>query len=371
MTKLKFKGADRLVGSRHQGSGGMSNASTSHIGLVWGDGFMVAVLAAVMVATLSRHSDFATTTVINFGLFTLLAASLQLMLGFTNQASLTQAGVYGVGAYVSIYVETKLHVPIGVALVAAVLAGALMGLLFSLPLRRLREHFLAMATLAAQVILSTAFTHLNGLTGGINGEVAPAAHLNSVPMLAILLAVSCLVLVGLSHLRVSRFGRQLLALKVDETMASSVGIDVGRLRIAVVVVAFAIAAGAGFMLTETSAFIAPENFTLTTSLAVLVAVVLGGRSLRWGTLVGAGVYSALVAETTSFPGLSTIIIGVALVVILGYAPGGLTGLQLAKWAKSIRVRLGPSAGVAPSNEPEVQLFEASDRRAPEPGVVAK
>ena len=348
-----------------------SKASTTHAGLIWGDAVMVAALAALFVLTVGRHSDFATTTVINFGLFTLLAASLQLMLGFTNQASLTQAGVYGVGAYVSILVETKLGAPIGLALVAAVLAGALMGLLFALPLRRLREHFLAMATLAAQVILTTAFTHLNGLTGGINGEVAPAAHLNSVTMLAILLAVSCAVLVALSHLRVSRIGRQLLALKVDETMASSVGIDVGRLRIIVVIVAFAIAAGAGFMLTETSAFIAPENFTLTTSLAVLVAVVLGGRSLRWGTLVGAGVYSALVAETISFPGLSTIIIGVALVVILGYAPGGLTGLQPTKWARAMVSRVRPDVARAAHTDSAARHLHASDQTAPEPEVMAK
>lgn len=309
-----------------------------HVRLLREDAVMALVLAAVLVITIAQGSDFVTNTVISFALFTILAASLQLMLGFSNQASLTQAGVYGVGAYASVYVETNLGVPPVVALIVALISGGILGFIFALPLIRLREHFLAMATLAAQVILTTAFTRLDPLTGGINGEPAPNATINSMGMLAVLLVIDLAVLMGLSHLRVSRIGRQVLALKVDETMAASVGVNVGALRVAVVVMAFAMAAGAGFLFTETAAFISPDDFTLTTSLAVLVAVVLGGRSLTWGTLVGAGAYSALNAATTSFPGLSTIIIGVALVIVLGYAPGGLTGLRPA-WA----VRAGQSA----------------------------
>ena len=302
-----------------------------HFRLLREDAVMAVVLALVLFVTIAQGSDFVTNTVISFALFTILAASLQLMLGFSNQASLTQAGIYGVGAYASVYVETHLGVPVVVALIAALVSGGILGLIFALPLIRLREHFLAMATLAAQVILTTAFTQIDPLTGGINGEAAPDATINSIGMLAILLIIDLAVLMGLSHLRVSRIGRQILALKVDETMASSVGVNVGALRVVVVVIAFAMAAGAGFLFTETAAFISPDDFTLTTSLAVLVAVVLGGRSLTWGTLVGAGAYSALNAATTSFPGLSTIIIGVALVIVLGYAPGGLTGLRPA-WA---------------------------------------
>lgn len=361
-------GVRRVLGGL--GTGGLSRPGQGatgvvkgHSRLVGGDLVMAMALAAVFLVTTGRHSDFATTTVTNFALFTLLAVSLQLMLGFSNQASLTQAGVYGVGAYASVYVETKLGMPLGVALLVAVCCGALLGLLFALPLMRLREHFLAMATLAAQVILTTAFTHLNGLTGGVNGEASPDAHLNSLTVLAVLLAVDLAGLMALSHLRVSRIGRQILALKVDETMASSVGVGVGGLRVAVVVVSFAIAAGAGFMFTETAGFIAPDDFTLTTSLAVLVAVVLGGRSLTWGTLVGAGAYSILTAETTSFPGLSTIIIGIALVLILGYAPGGLTGLRPDRILRSGRSGLGALRGHGDNDSARLM-------RAPVPDAVA-
>jgi branched-chain amino acid transport system permease protein len=299
-----------------------------HIGAARSDAAVFAVFAILLGFTASHGSDFATTTAVNFGLFTLLVASLQLMLGFSNQASLAQAGVYGVGAYVAVYVETKNGVPVPVALLASLAAGAVLGLVLALPLSRLREHFLAMGTLAAQVILSTAFVHLGSLTGGVNGEAVPDSHLNSVPVLTVIFLAAALVIVGLNHFRISRVGRQVLAVKADETMAASIGINVRKLRLTVVMVAFAMAAGAGCLFTETAGFISPDDFTLTASLAALVAVILGGRSVTWGTLAGAAAYSALRAETTSLPGLSDLILGIMLVIVLGYLPSGLTGFRL-------------------------------------------
>jgi branched-chain amino acid transport system permease protein len=300
---------------------------------------VLAVLAAVFAFPAIPGTPFAITTATNFGLFTLLAASLQLMLGFSNQASLTQVGVYGVGAYVAVYTETKAGVPLPVAFAVSLAAGAVLGLLIALPLSRLREHFLAMGTLAAQVILSEAFVHLSGFTGGVNGEAVPDFEINSVPVMGVIFLCAAGVIAGLNHLRISRAGRQVLAVKTDETMASSIGINVRRLRVTVTVVSFALAAGAGCLFTETAGFISPDDFTLTSSLAVLVAVILGGRSIVWGTLAGAAAYSALNAETTSLPGLSDLILGIALVVILGYLPDGLTGIRIPHgWRARLRRR---------------------------------
>ncbi len=311
-----------ITGSRRKSS------IRSHRSLLPGDGIVVVGFVVLYVLTQSRHSEFATTTMLNIGLFVLLVVSLQLMLGFSNRASLAQAGVYGIGAYIAVYVELKLGLPIAIAAVASILGCGLFGFALAFPLSRLREHFLAMGTLAAQLLLSTAFLHLNGLTGGVNGEAPPAAHLNSFTVLVILFLFDVAAVVGLSHFRVSRRGREVLALRVDETMATSIGVNVPAMRLAVITVAFAITGLAGFMFTETAAFIAPDDFTLTISLGVLVAVILGGCSLRWGAIIGATVYSFLSAETVSYPGLATIIIGATLIVVLGYAPAGVSGINL-------------------------------------------
>ena len=299
-----------------------------HVRAVRTDLVMAVVFAAVVIFTAGHGSAFATTTTINFGLFTLLTASLQVMLGFSNQASLAQAGIYGIGAYVAVYVETQTGVAMPAALLASLAAGALAGLLLALPLARLREHILAMGTLAVQVILSEAFIHLNSLTGGVNGEAVPDALINSVPVMVTICACAAGVIIALNHFRISKVGRQLLAVKADETMASSIGINVRRLRLVAVVISFSLAAGTGCLFTETAGFISPDDFTLTSSLAVLVAVVLGGRSVTWGTLAGAAAYSLLNAETTSLPGLSDLLLGIMLVVVLGYLPSGLTGITV-------------------------------------------
>jgi len=325
----------------------------AHVRAARTDLAMVVVFAAVVIFTAAHGSDFATTTTINFGLFTLLTASLQIMLGFSNQASLTQVGIYGVGAYVAVYVETETGVAMPVALLASLAAGAAAGLLLALPLSRLREHILAMGTLAVQVILSEAFVHLTSLTGGVNGEAVPDALIDSVPVMATICACAAGVIIGLNHFRISRVGRRILAVKADETMAASIGINVRWLRLMAVAVSFAVAAGAGCLFTETAGFISPDDFTLTSSLAVLVAVILGGRSVTWGTLAGAAAYSVLNAETTSLPGLSDLLLGIMLVVVLGYLPSGLTGFRV-PWQ---RVRLpyrAPRASGAADSDPTPQ-----------------
>jgi len=219
-----------------------SRIPREHLRAAGTDTAMTAVFAAVAVFTALHGSGFATTTTINFGLFTLLTASLQIMLGFSNQASLTQVGIYGIGAYVAVYVETNAGVPVPLALLASLGAGAVAGLVIALPLSRLREHILAMGTLAVQVILSEAFIHLTSLTGGVNGEAVPDALINSVPVMMTICACAAAVIIGLNHFRISRIGRQVLAVKADETMAASIGINVRRLRLTVVVVSFAVAA---------------------------------------------------------------------------------------------------------------------------------
>lgn len=303
---------------------------SSALRFLGGEVVTAVILLVVFLVTVSRHTQFATNTATNFGLFLLLACSMQLMLGFSNQASLMHAAVWGMGAYVAVYLEAREGVSPVVALLASIAAGAVLGLVLALPLSRLREHFFAMATLAAQVMFTQGFQDLNSLTGGVNGEATVNPELNSLSLLALILVIGFLVIAGTRQFKVSRLGRRVLALRTDETMARSVGVDVVRLRIVMVMLSFALASGSGFFLAKTSGFISPDGFTLTTSLAVLVAVIVGGRSLTWGALVGAGAYSALNGETTRTPGLSVLILGIALVVVLAYLPEGITGFRLPK-----------------------------------------
>ena len=315
---------------------------------VGADSVVVAVLVGVFLVTVSRHTGFSVNVAITFGLFLMLAISLQLLLGFSNQASLAQAAVYGLGTYVSIFVETHFGVPPVVALLASIVAGALCGVIVALPLLRLREHFLAMGTLAFQVMLSTGFDHLNGLTGGVNGEVAPLAKLNSLSMLGLILGVDAVLVLGVRLFRQSSPGRRILAVKTDETMAMSLGVNVKAFRLAAVVVSFAIASAAGFFFSETAAFVAPDDFNLAVSLAVVASVIVGGKSLTWSALVGAGVYSILTGYTTNLPGLSVLILGVALIVILGYLPEGVTGVYSPAGEALAKLRLKRSAAESTS-----------------------
>lgn len=316
-----------LERASHQGGLRAALRSRSLIAAGARDLSIVLVFVVVLGFVNQQASGFATVTGTDFGLFVLLVVSLQLMLGFSNQASLAQGAMYGVGAYAAVYIENHSGLPLPAVLLGAAVAGAFLGLLLALPLLRLREHFFAMATLAAQVILSFIFAHLTA-TGGVNGEAVPISYVNSTPVMAAIFGCDALAIIGLSHFRVSRLGRRVLAVKVDETMAASVGINSSRLRLLMIVVGFAVASAAGALYTASAGYISPDDFTVSTSLFVLTAVIVGGQSLTWGVLIGAGGYSLLNAESTNFPGLSLIILGVVVVVILGYLPGGLTSIMI-------------------------------------------
>ncbi len=292
-----------------------------------GDVLVILIMASVAFVTQSRGSSFAIDVATEFGLLTILVGSLQLMLGYTNQASLAQAALYGLGAYTSAYLEITYHVPVVIALLSAIGAGLVCGLLVAIPLVRLHEHFLALGTLALQMIGSTLATHLISITGGPSGDPVPIAHVNSIGLVYVVLALGAVVVLGLRRMKFTRMGRRLLAVKTDETMAASNGVNVALARVSVIVVGFALASGAGFLFGMSAGFIAPSDFSLTFSLVILVAMIVGGRSLTWGTLVGAGAYSILQVESTGFPGLYELILGIFLVVVLAYFPWGLTGIS--------------------------------------------
>lgn len=99
----------------------------------------------------------------------LLISGLNLLVGYAGQISLAQGGFFGLGAYTSGILSAQYGASPWLGLLAAVLCSALAALLVGLPTLRLRGHYLAMATVGLNAILSVLFVGLVGLTGGPNG----------------------------------------------------------------------------------------------------------------------------------------------------------------------------------------------------------
>jgi branched-chain amino acid transport system permease protein len=262
----------------------------------------------------------------------LLAGSLNLLMGYAGQISLSHAAFYGLGAYASGVLSAKFGLSPWLGLCAAIALTAAAAFLIGWPSLKLRGHYLAMATLGFNVIMSVLFVELRDLTGGPNGLIG-------VPSLSLFgweigpdirfylfawLVVGLMMLLLLNLLN-SRMGRALRALSTSELAARANGIDVHAVKLGVFVLSAVMAGIAGFLYVHLNNFASPENFDFVASVMLLVVVALGGTGTYWGPFLGALLHVALPEALRAFSDYEILVYGISLVLVLLFFPGGLSG----------------------------------------------
>lgn len=262
----------------------------------------------------------------------LLALSLQLLFGYTGQISFAQAAFYGVGAYAAATLMTKAGFGFTLsAVVGALIAVSVAGIV-GVPTLRLRGHYLAIATLAMQVGMYQFFVQASGLTGGTVGIFAiprPQLLIPGLPpneQFLVLVVLVALVAYFLAWLLLrSRFGRQMLAVREDETAAESLGIGGRRVKVTVFAISALLAAVAGSLYASYIGFISPVTFNLDWSIAILAMVVVGGMGRLSGAALGAALITG-VNQVLSVAGrMEFLVFGLLIVAILVILPRGVAG----------------------------------------------
>ena len=222
----------------------------------------------------------------------ILAASLNLITGFTGQFSLGHAGFMSIGAYICALI--LLRFPTLPGFLAGLLAGAvlaaLVGILVGLPTLRLKGDYLAIATLGMSEIIRVVFTNLE-ITNG-------AAGLSGIPQFVnwfwlYLFSVGTVLLL-LNFLN-SSHGRACISIREDEMAAESVGISVTKYKVIAFTVGAFCAGIAGGLYASYFYFLKPGTFGFLKSIDVLVIVVLGGL----GSLSGSVLAAILLADRKS------------------------------------------------------------------------
>lgn len=276
-------------------------------------------------------SDYLLHLAILIGLYTILAVSLNLIIGYCGQVSLGHAAFYGLGAYTSALLSLHWHLPFPLALAAALLVAGLFGLGLGIPTLRLRDDYLAIVTLGFGVIMELIMLNLE-FTGGPDGltriPVPQIFGFSLKPKLAYLLLVAAavsLVLLLLRQLVNSRHGRALRAIRDHELTAQVMGINTAAYKIVIFTLAAALAGLAGALYAHYITFINPESFGLHTSIQVLTMVVLGGMGSIGGSVVGAAVLTVLPELLRGIADYQDLVYGALLVVMLLWRPQGLFG----------------------------------------------
>jgi branched-chain amino acid transport system permease protein len=317
-------------------------------------GFAIALVAVLaLLPALPLPGGLLASLVIALILF-IAVLGLDVLMGYAGQVSLGHAGFMAVGGYAAAILATTYDwPPLAATLVAAVLSVAC-ALVLSLATRRLRGHYLALATLAFGLLVDSLAVGLFDLTGGPSGLVGIPAF--AVPgfafdtplrMYYLVLALGVVLVVLLEGGLRRGFGRALKAVRSDQLAAAALGVDVGRHKVIALCISAALASLSGSLYAFDFHFLSPEMVSTSRSFEMIAMLVLGGEGTLIGGFFGSLVLTLLPTMLQDFAVFKTAAEGAVLVVIFLLLPEGLFG-RLALWLGRSAARKPPSPAGAKS-----------------------
>ena len=283
--------------------------------------FSVVLFAVLQVLITERVlSSFWQLNLLIIGINITLAASLNLINGYTGQFSLGHAGFMAVGAYVGVVLTANFHMPFAVALIAGGIAAGFLGFLVGIPTLRLRGDYLAIVTMAFAEIIRVCFCNFS-ITGG--GKTMSGILKLSTFDRAFWIMVVCVTVMFL-FVR-SRFGRTVQAIREDYIAASASGINVTYYKVLTFAIsAFFAGIGGGVYAHYMTAMI-PTNFNFNYSAELLSEVIIGGTGSLTGSIIGAAFLSSLPELMRDFSTYRMLAYSIVLVLVMLFRPGGIFG----------------------------------------------
>jgi len=281
----------------------------------------------------------------------ILAVSLDILFGYTGQASLAHAAFYGAGAYLSALLVAGFEIPVLAAIITATVIVGVVSLFVSWPVLRASGLYFSIITLAFSVVVFEVLNSWREVTGGPIGlRGVPELLSTDGEMFLLIYVVLLAVLIFKRTLIASYIGKAFLAIREDEELAAEMGIRTHRYKTLSFVLASTIAGLAGALFAHYSGFLAPSIFTTFRSFELFVVVVVGGAGTFLGPIVGGVVLTLLPELLREVEEFRQLIYGLLLILIIMFFPEGIVGTIKAQgWARQVRRRLLGS-GVVPVNE---------------------
>jgi branched-chain amino acid transport system permease protein len=271
-------------------------------------------------------------------LFAAMAQAWNIVGGLANQISLGHAAFFGVGAYAStiLLVTYGLTPWIGL-LVGAALAGVA-ALVIAVPTMRLQGHYFALATLAFGEVMRVVANTWASLTGGPVGISVPFlpqdplmySFKTGLPHAYIALGALALVTLLFEGLRRSALGYRLRAIREHEPAAEVIGIDTTRVKLIATVISAAAMGALGTLYAQLALFFDPDTIFGVAPISIRVALIaiIGGIGTAVGPILGALLVIPLEELANDLlsgraPGLSQLVYGILLIIVILWRPRGL------------------------------------------------
>ncbi len=306
----------------------------------------LAILIVLLMAFpfIFRENRYYLTLANQVGIAIIGAIGLNILVGYTGQISLGQGGFMAVGAYTAGILTAHIGVPWWASTIVACFTTALIGTIFGIPSLRLKGLYLAIATLAAQVIILWVVTHWDALTGGVDALVVPNPTLFGVRMNSdfnfywITWSLVFVVTIATVNLFRTHYGRAFIAIRDQDIAASVMGIDLFKYKLLAFAVSSFLVGLAGALTAHYRSIVTWERFTVDVSVTYLAMIIIGGLGSVTGSYLGATFMTLLPvvlnnigrAVKTSFPIIDSIIpfiqqgmFGLVIILFLVFEPEGL------------------------------------------------
>ncbi|MBR0934361.1 branched-chain amino acid ABC transporter permease [Bradyrhizobium jicamae] len=292
------------------------------------------VLALLLSVPVVYHSRYIVYLGTLLALQAALAVSLNIVLGFAGQFALSQSAFFGFGAYASALLIRDLDVGFWTSLPLTALLTSVLAVAVGYPAMRFTGGIhLALITFAFGELLRLVTANLHELTGGPQGMqlvytpgVVLGVDFGSTRGLYCLATGFLLLCLLISILvRRSDFGRALFAIRDDETLATSLGIDVTAHKVAAFTLASTLAALAGAIYAVFTSFISPEMMNASDSIALVGMLIVGGLGTTPGPILGTLIFVGLPEFLRVAKNYRLVLLGIIIVVMALYSPKGIAG----------------------------------------------
>lgn len=312
--------------------------------------------AVVAVIPLVVHDAFLLDGLVLILVWGASAAAWNIAGGYAGQVSLGHSAFFGLGAYAAAIGVTRWGMSPWIGLIAGAALATAIGLVIGYLSNRLRGPYFVLATIAFSQVLLIVGSRWRAVTAGSEGIPVPfrpgfwtLGIADKRVWVAIVLGFSVLVYLVELYLERARRGYQLAAVREDEDAALSLGVPARWLKVAAICVSAALTAVCGALWSQYVGFVDPFYvFSVDLSVRFALAAIIGGIGTALGPFLGAALIT--IVETylraqfggigAGLVGIYLIVYGCALILMVRFAPRGLTGF-LDHW------RQRRAAGVSP------------------------
>jgi len=279
------------------------------------------------------------------------ALGLNILVGYTGQVSIGHGAFMSVGAYTAANLAVRLGAPFWISLPLGGLMAALIGAIVGVPSLRIKGLYLAIATLAGQLIIEWTINHVTWISGGVQASIEvprPTVFGNSIntqrEMYYFLLVFVVLAIAGVMNLMRTRVGRAFIAIRDQDIAAEIIGINIFKYKLLAFAISSFYAGVTGVLYTYYLGIANYEQFQITTSIDYLAMIMIGGLGSVLGSVFGAifvtllpivirtsmemfgGYLFSSGAILNIIPNLRLIIFGLLIIIFLVVEPEGLNRL---------------------------------------------